>query len=417
MQLVVDADWSCSDVLWLAGVCALWRDTAERCGQLWHKLSISSPGSGNSWGRWASRITSMPLVKRFMRNSRCVPLDITIRVTQSSASFGDDECSEPAVYALIREVIKHAMRWRTLELLIEVDCPLNPDDIHIVGCIHQTYSLLQDTGALNKAQNLVELVIHHLGTPYPRTKHIGYKHQITPLSPGQTFELHHLRFDAFVGGLPTPMLRHVTRLSVGDSSDIVLFQDLLGILDNCPVLEDLTVRYLPCRSPPSSPPQMRNLKALHFIDTPYPDAAFQWFSEPNLETIEVLSEKCGYRSVLRYDCFVSLTGSKDALQRIRHIDIGGATMTNNELQPLIVACSSAVRISFRASSSDEARTGILRNIRTTIPERRRFSNGKPIHLTLMGWIGVGKTNKTALEEWKKLKKLASSSSDERNLWL
>jgi hypothetical protein len=214
------------------------------------------------------------------------------------------------------------------------------------------------------------------------------------------------------------MLRNVTRLSVGDSSDIILFQELLCILDNCTVLEDLTVRYLPCQSHPSTPPKIRNLKALHFIDIPYPDAAFQWFFEPNLETIEVLAENCSHRSVLRYDSFITLTGSLHALQQIRHIDIGGATMINSQLLPLIVQCSAAVRISFRASSSDEARTGILRHIRSTIRDRRELSDGKKIHLTLKGWIGVGKTNKMALEEWKKLRRLASStSSDEQNFWL
>jgi hypothetical protein len=109
MQLVIDADWSCSDVLQLTGICALWKEIAERCGQLWHKLSISSPGSGNSWGRWASQITSVTLVKIFLRNLHLVPLDITILIMPSSACSGGNGYGEPAVYMLIHEVIKHAM--------------------------------------------------------------------------------------------------------------------------------------------------------------------------------------------------------------------------------------------------------------------------------------------------------------------
>jgi len=158
------------------------------------------------------------------------------------------------------------------------------------------------------------------------------------------------------------------------------------------------------------------LKALHFVDVPYPHAAFLWFLEPTLETIEVLAENCNYRSTLHYHSFVGLTGSGTALSQIRHLDIGGATMTNRELQRLIVGCSSAIRIAFSASSSDESRTGILRHIRLNLRDRLRFSGENRLHLTLVGWIGVGRTNEMALAEYNKLKKVASSSPDERNLW-
>jgi hypothetical protein len=417
MQCVVDSDWSCSDVLRLSGVCALWKEIAEQCGQLWHKLFISSPGSGNSWGRWASRITSITLVEKFLRNSHFVPLHITISITPPSVSHWDHEHVEPAVYALVREVLKHATRWRTLELLVEVDCPHNLDDQSNIGCIHQIYSLLWETGALATAHKLVELFIRHVGQPHSRTKHVGPPCPITTILSDRMFQLHHLRFDAFVGSFPSPMLRNVTRLSIGDSSNIIHFQEVLSILDDCPVLEDLTIRYFPCRSRPSTPPRTRNLKAIHFIDTPYPEVTVLWFSEPTLETIEVLAENYRYHAALYYQSFISLMGSAEALSQIRHLDVGGATMANIELQQLVTACSSAIRVSFRASSSDEARTGILRHIRLTIRDRLLLSCGQKLHVTLVGWTGVGKTNRMALEEWKNLKMLASSaSSDGHDLW-
>jgi hypothetical protein len=124
----------------------------------------------------ASYITSVAVVKIF---------------TPASPSVWGNEYGEPVVYLLIRKVIKHITRWKIRELLVDVDCPHNPDDQSNIGCIHQIHSLLWETGALAAAQKLGELVICDVGKPYPNTKHI-YEHFITTISSDHIFQLHHL---------------------------------------------------------------------------------------------------------------------------------------------------------------------------------------------------------------------------------
>jgi len=100
-------------------------------------------------------------------------------------------------------------------------------------------------------------------------------------------------------------------------------------------------------------------------------------------------------------------GAAEALCQIRHLDVGGAEVANLDLDRLVSACTSATTIAFRAGSSDQARTGVLKNIRTSMRERLHVAGGQSVRITLSNW--ASRLNSPAMSEYLKLQKLASMS--------
>jgi len=133
------------------------------------------------------------------------------------------------------------------------------------------------------------------------------------------------------------------------------------------------------------------------------------FSAPALETIQVLSASDG-GAVLSYQSFVQLMGSSEALTLIKHLDISGARVANQDLQRVLEACQSATRLAFRATHRDQVRTGILKYIRESIRGRLRAPGVQKIDVTVAGWIDGRKANPSVMEEWNKLKALSTSFS-------
>jgi len=97
-------------------------------------------------------------------------------------------------------------------------------------------------------------------------------------------------------------------------------------------------------------------------------------------------------------------GSETHLSQICHLDFSGANVKNNSLQRLLASCMHASRIIFRASTKDEARTGVLQDLRESMPERMGGVDGNTVHITITEWLGAGKAYRSANTEFLRLKR-------------
>jgi hypothetical protein len=419
MRLVVDADWRCTHVLRLAGVSQFWKAVAERCGLLWHKLSISQPGDTGSWSRLddtGTHLTSIQSIKKWLELSRNVPLDIYIRFPAIQDTWSRGKTSPPQVYDIFREVMLHSHRWRVATLLVDADCQsaINDRD-HDMCCIHQVGRQMVKYGCLRSAHLLEELDIRQTSTCPSYTNNHFVLHAQTASFDIQhgSFRLRKLRFDAFTLAFPSMTLENITSLSVGDTcGHNQAFTMTLDMIRQCPVLSDLTVRRLIYREVGSSPTQLQYLKVIRFIDIPRLDIAFRWFSAPALETIEVLSEQSSSPGSLSYESFCTLTGSPEAISQLCHIDVSGAKVTNRDLQRLLAQCVLAKRVAFSAGARDETRTSILRDIRVSLPRRLVAVGGESIHITVARFAPSRNARSPLMDEWGLLQKLSTSWSDD-----
>ncbi|KIM72280.1 hypothetical protein PILCRDRAFT_16293 [Piloderma croceum F 1598] len=98
------------------------------------------------------------------------------------------------------------------------------------------------------------------------------------------------------------------------------------------------------------------------------------FSSPALETIRVVSASHS-KVVLSYSTLVRLIGSKHAL--------------------VLVACTSATHMSFRAASSDQVQTGAFKYLQESIPILLQALGIDTIKVTVKGWDNSGKRANTS----------------------
>jgi hypothetical protein len=406
MSLIVDPDWKCTDVLRLRSVSVLWKNVAEKCCRLWYKLSIAPPGHGLHWGSSLNVITSINLLKKYLHHSNVAQLDITVHFPSPNFLESKEAREGPvAIRTMLLELLKHSGRWIAFQLLVDTDCITDSE-------IDDLFDLFWQKDGLYAAKNLETLAICHSEFPHFDTQH--HFQNACPSSSHQSdgsFRLRRLRCDTSVHRFTSAMLQHITVLSIAHQHRITIPVDsMLAVLEHTPCLLDLTLRsmtfrnVLPVR-------HFRNLKAIRFINTPLLDAAMSSFSAPILETIQVLSESQS-RAPLSYDSFKRLMGSSEALSLIKEVDVSGALVSNIELQKVLRGCISATHMTFRAAIIDEARTGIFKFIRDSIPGRLRALGVEQIDITIAGWIGGGRANISAMGEWNRLKGLSTSFSDD-----
>lgn len=401
MSLIIDSEWSCTDVLRLRSVSVRWKNVADRCSKLWHKLSIEPPGSRNRWASSSNAIRSFDLVKKYLQLSNLVLLDVTIHLIASI--WSQDQVAEQAAVVVIRnmllELLKHSQRWIAFELLIVSDGVAGTEIDHL-------FDLFWQTGALPAANKLETLAICHSKVPH-FSSHDRFQNTCSrsTLEADGSFRLQHLRCDTSLQSFPPEMLQHITVLSITHwRSDTVT----LAVLAHTPCLMDLTVRSLISTNISLPVRHLPHLKAICLIDASSPDAAMACFSAPAVETIRVLSATHG-RAVLSYRSFELLVGSRDALSVIKTLDISGARVANIDLQRVLTGCMAATDITFRAMSIDHVRTPIFKHIRESIRDRLGFAGVEEMKVTVVGWMG-SRTNPSAVMEWDKLKRLSISSS-------
>jgi len=242
MSLVVDADWSCKDVLQLRSVSELWKCIAERCSQLWHKLSIDLPGFNGRWGSRSNFIRSFDLVKKYLLHSNNVVLDITMYVRSSRWSDdGGAEKVQEIVQRTLLELLKHSRRWIAFELLLDTDRIADSETQRLLD-------LFRQTRALDEAKHLETLAICHSEAP-----HFRFHHHIRNTSTESTprvasgFRLRHLRCDASIQSFSAAMFLQITVLSIAHWQPNMPPNLMLAVLEHTPALVDLTLRSLICR--------------------------------------------------------------------------------------------------------------------------------------------------------------------------
>src|SRR5882762_2478377 len=314
MELIVDADWTCTCVLRLTGVCHLWRDIAQTSAVLWQKLSISSP-STSGWDMGRGHIMSVDVAAQYLKRSKKVPLSIAVRVPTDSTTG-----LEHPIYNILRAVVNAAFRWKSFTVVVYSDCGTFPNDGRSRStCIHEIMSFLWQSGALLLAKILEELEIR---CAIPFSSGIPCSTLAQPDVPilGE-FRIRCLLLDPVVGRFPPEMLQHITSLSIGLSTQFEIWSDLLN---HAPMLAHLTLTNM--TSMPIVPAQfiqhMTNLKTIRFCDTRNASTAFSWFRTPSVHTIEVLSQHSMTHTVaLSCADVVRLVGSAHALSQIIHLDL------------------------------------------------------------------------------------------------
>jgi len=405
MRHIFDIDWCCTDVLGLSRVCRLWRDIAERCTILWHQFSISPATSHSPWSSHPKTIRPTRLVQKYLINSCQAPLDIIIHFPGLEDYGWKPHGVVASMYRAFEEIIKHAHRWRSIKLLVDEDCDRCVDNATRI-CIHQVANMLWKGGALLEARRLELLHICLTSDVNYNSQHFqNCSTNSIEIVSTYLLQLRHLRLDSFVGAIPSKMLEHVTDLSIGDTCRHPLsVSSTLAILDNCANLVHLTIRYMPSAAHQADVKQLSNLKTIRFIDVAWPNRALGWVSAPALQTIEVSSKRRHTSEILSYASVVQLMGSETHLSQICHLDFSGANVKNDSLQRLLASCMHASRIIFRASTKDEARTGVLQDLRESMPERMGGVDGNTVHITITEWLGAGKAYRSANTEFLRLKR-------------
>jgi hypothetical protein len=404
---LVDVQWSSKDVLPISCVCQHWRDIANHCPELWHRVEVSGPPTtDNGWSQ-PTFITSKELVAQYLLKSRRVSLDVTIHFPHVPVGSGVD--SDHPIFQILQILIDHADRWRVMTIPVYSTCDTIPMDGRNMSCIHHVSSQLWDSGALLRAQKMERLHIYCTSPQQYDPIHLDSIRLEPPNDFQGDFHLQDFRIDSYVGRFPSPLLQHVTRLSIGDPCTVSTnWLLMLAMLDDCPSLTHLTLRHIP-RHFTSSSRLLPHLLEICFIDVQYPDCGFDCFVAPVLESIEVLSKDLGLHRCPSHDSFLRLCGSQGDLSRIRRLDVTGLKMTNNQLDTLLSACSTALNIGFRAAPDDEARTAVFKRIRESLVQR--FVVGKVVTVSISGWTGKGKKNGSAMMEWRRLEGLGETRKD------